>query len=236
MVPSASAAEICGGNLTASDCSGWTAFFDGANGTSWKCCSERNEPCQYNSHILCADGHITFINLEDQKVSGTIAEGIGQLSKLFYLALTTNKVQGTIPASVGDLDQLQFLSIEGNLMSGSIPPSIGQLGELTELYMAANDLSGTVLPSLGQLSQLGALYLSWNRLTGPVPALPFGNYTGGNCGLDDSAHCREPRCNHFACPLPENSSDCKYFDSPGVHCANSSSSSSSTSDTVTVVA
>ena len=84
-----SSSGSCGGNLSASECSGWTAFFDGAHGTNWTRCSKfRNDPCgckEGNGIITCAGGHITSINFEEENVRGTISEGIGKLSKMDWL-------------------------------------------------------------------------------------------------------------------------------------------------------
>jgi hypothetical protein len=59
--------------------------------------------------------------------------------------------------------------------------------------------------------------LAHNSLTGLVPPLPFKQYSNG-CGLDDPDGCGAT-CNHFKCPLPAGSEQCKYPGGrPGVHC------------------
>jgi hypothetical protein len=41
-----------------------------------------------------------------------------------------------------------------------------------------------------------------------VPPLPFAQYTQF-CALDDPSGCVKPNCNHFKCPLPTGSEQCK---------------------------
>jgi hypothetical protein len=74
---------------------------------------------------------------------------------------------------------------------------------------------------------LNEISLHTNKLTGLVPPLPFAQYTdpkhGGLCFLDFPAYCiNEPNCNHFKCPLPAGSEQCKRTSlgetGPGVHC------------------
>jgi hypothetical protein len=84
-------------------------------------------------------------------------------------------------------------------------------------------LKGTIPSSLRSLTKLTSIYLAENSLTGLVPSLPFKQYynnSNNNCYLDDAVDCTEPNCNHFKCPLPAGSEQCK--DGPGgtagVHC------------------
>jgi hypothetical protein len=65
---------------------------------------------------------------------------------------------------------------------------------------------------------LEIIVLHSNMLTGLLPPLPFAQYA--YCVLDRPSYC-EPNCNHFKCPLPAGSEQCKYDsggDHPGVHC------------------
>jgi hypothetical protein len=99
------------------------------------------------------------------------------------------------------------------------------------MLLGDNNLRGTIPSSLAKLSKMTELTLFWNRLTGLLPSLPFAQYTYaesyyGQCALalpSGQFACTEPNCNHFKCPLPAGSEQCKT-DSygagtiPGVHC------------------
>jgi hypothetical protein len=97
-------------------------------------------------------------------------------------------------------------------------------GHITYMHLVENNLRGTIPSSLAKLSEMTELDLSENSLTGLVPSLPFAQYTRGHvgCHLDypsDQGGCTEPDCNHFKCPLPAGSEQCKWGrTTPGVHC------------------
>jgi hypothetical protein len=109
------------------------------------------------------------------------------------------------------------LSLADNNLEGTIPSSLASLTKLTWLYLAVNNLEGTIPSSLGSLPKMTSLYLSHNSLTGLVPPLLFKQYSGG-CYLDNPGACTEPQCNHFKCPLPTKSEQCKIGSFAGVHC------------------
>jgi hypothetical protein len=105
--------------------------------------------------------------------------------------------------------------LESNNLTGTIPSSLGSLTELTFLYINYNNLKGTIPSSLASLTKLATLYLDENALTGLVPPLPFKQF---ECVLDYPDDCTEPNCNHFKCPLPAGSEQCKAGGDAGVHC------------------
>jgi hypothetical protein len=79
-------------------------------------------------------------------------------------------------------------------------------------------LSGTIPSTLGNLKSLTSLVLASNNLSGEVPPLPFAQYTGG-CFLNLPAPGNCPICNHFSCPLPAGSEQCKIDGGgAGVYC------------------
>jgi Leucine-rich repeat (LRR) protein len=94
-------------------------------------------------------------------------------------------------------------------------------GYVTSINLAGeNNLRGIIPSSLAKLSKMNTLILSSNHLTGLVPSLPFAQYNtdSGRCVLDDASDCTEPNCNHFKCPLPAGSEQCKWYGNPGVDC------------------
>jgi hypothetical protein len=147
--------------------------------------------------------------------------------------LCGNKLEGTIPSNIlASMTKLTNLVLANNNFKGTIPSSLGSLTELNALFLSNSNLEGTIPSSLGSLTKLTNLWLDGNYLTGLVPPLPFKQYSGnGSCRLDfplseARGGCYEPKCNHFKCPLPAGSDQCKWIDDysadpgpqPGVHC------------------
>jgi hypothetical protein len=126
----------------------------------------------------------------------------------------TNSLTGTIPPSVGQLNGLEVLLLDqyNGGLTGSIPTSLGLLGSLIRFDLSFNKLTGTIPASLVNLKHLTDLDLSHNLLTGVVPPLPFAQYkddNGGTCSLS-RIPAGEPETNHFKCPLPAGSAQCKF--------------------------
>ena len=101
--------------------------------------------------------------------AGIIPAGLGNLSKLQTLGLTSNQLTGDIPTELGNLKELVSLDLAWNGLTGPIPSELGDLVNLRRLDLAQNQLSGPIPHKLGGLSNLVALRLGGNRLTGPIP-------------------------------------------------------------------
>lgn len=93
----------------------------------------------------------------------------GQLSSLSFVSLQNNRLSGTIPLSIGYLTSLQRLSLANNQLKGSVPSTLGNLKSLTELYLSYNQLSGQFPRSIGGISELLLLSISHNMIEGPLP-------------------------------------------------------------------
>jgi hypothetical protein len=121
----------------------------------------------------------------------------------------------------GDITEMNFAR---NTLTGTIPSSLGSLTKLSSMDLHLNNLEGTIPSSLASMTKLTQIDLFDNALTGLVPALPFKQYSGDyGCFLDNPTGsgpnpCTEPNCNHFKCPLPAGSEQCKAYGSTGVHC------------------
>ncbi|CAL5330245.1 unnamed protein product [Camellia sinensis] len=110
-----------------------------------------------------------YFNILNNRMTGNIPEGIGNLSGLVSLYLWGNQFSGTIPVTVGKLGQLQRLYLNQNKLMGPIPDDMGQMTNLGLLDLGANMISGSIPLSLGRLTQLRYLYLSHNLLSGIIP-------------------------------------------------------------------
>ena len=150
--------------------------------------------------VTVTDGHVTSLDLKDNRLIGTIPSELGnlphlellhfsgnqlsgpipvelgQLTNLKQLALNTNQFSGNIPPELGNLTKLEMMSLYDNKLSGSIPPELGQLTNLTYLSLWENQLNGAIPPELGNLVLLEKLGLNGNQLSGPIPP-DLGNLT-----------------------------------------------------------
>ncbi|KAF6997963.1 hypothetical protein CFC21_014133 [Triticum aestivum] len=89
---------------------------------------------------------LTFVDLGQNKFSGSIPEWIGQkLPQLKYLRLRSNMFSGYIPAQLKELRHLQYLDLAHNNFSGSIPRSLLNMDGMTKTTeLADRDIpSGT---------------------------------------------------------------------------------------------
>ncbi|XP_043694516.1 probable LRR receptor-like serine/threonine-protein kinase At3g47570 [Telopea speciosissima] len=124
---------------------------------------------------------VEIISLSGNGLRGSILESFGQLTNLYFLALTRNKLSevldlrrngfvGHIPNFIANLStRLSMLILQENHISGSIPAGIENLVNLTELDMSQNFLEGTIPQSLTLLKGLQDLDLSQNNLFGQIP-------------------------------------------------------------------
>jgi hypothetical protein len=218
------------GRVKPAQCKFWQELFDATGGTpphpggpnNWKQCGGaalRDDPCSCGGRncdptrgvcVTCANGDITQMDLGFNNLKGTIPSSLGSLTRLDYLSLSFNILEGTIPSSLGSLTRLETLDLQFSHLNGTIPSSLGSLTRLDTLYLQFNNLKGTIPSSLGSLTRLEELRLYGNILTGLVPPLPFKQYSV--CFLDDHGGS-----NHFKCPLPAGSEQCKAGRA-GVHC------------------
>ncbi|KAL7182440.1 hypothetical protein ACSBR1_041194 [Camellia fascicularis] len=117
---------------------------------------------------------ITWFNLQENYISGSIPLGIGNLVNLQILFLSGNMLTDSIPNSIGKLSMLEILALDNNNISGEIPSSIRNLSRLGDLYLSTNMIEGSIPISLGNCTNLQQIYLDYNHLTGAIPYQIFG--------------------------------------------------------------
>jgi serine/threonine protein kinase/Leucine-rich repeat (LRR) protein len=165
---------------------------------------------------------LTTLSLAYQQFNGSISV-VKELTSLTSLSLARNHFTSTID-HVTNLKSLTHLSLATNNFVGTIPPGLAEIKGLTRVDLSINQLTGTIPPGMSDVKGLVSFDLIHNKLSGAVPPLPFEQYTD-DCHLDapdgDAFPCVEPNCNHFSCPLPSNSAQCKIKNgAAGVHCYN----------------
>jgi Leucine-rich repeat (LRR) protein len=138
---------------------GWQ---DGSNGDN---CA----PCTWFGIICNSDDRVTEIVLEENSLSGSIPNNIGDFPFLRVLNLRSNNIFGSIPNSIGNLDLLEVLYLYLNSLTGIIPNNIGDLSNLTNMSLRDNLLTGNIPSDLGDMTSLQDLRLQKNNLYGEIP-------------------------------------------------------------------
>ncbi|KAL5558480.1 hypothetical protein UlMin_034691 [Ulmus minor] len=113
--------------------------------------------------------NLTYLELDDNKLSGTIPTELGSCQKLALLNLAQNKFTGSLPYQLGNLRKLEVLKLQLNDLSGEIPVVITQLHSLSLLNFSWNSLSGSIPASVSSLQSLVNLNLQGNKLSGNIP-------------------------------------------------------------------
>ncbi|KAL5558482.1 hypothetical protein UlMin_034693 [Ulmus minor] len=113
--------------------------------------------------------NLTYLELDGNKLSGTIPTELGSCQKLALLNLAQNKFTGFLPYQLGNLSKLEVLKLQLNDLSGEIPVVITQLHSLSLLNFSWNSLSGSIPASVSSLQNLVNLNLQGNKLSGNIP-------------------------------------------------------------------
>ncbi len=163
-------------SAVSADCTGHRealiALYHSADGDNWARRANwlSNDPVNRWSGVAAdSDGCVTGLSLYENRLSGTIPEELGNLSRLKELSLSSNQLSGEIPAELGNLSNLEELHLYQNELGGTIPEEFGNLSRLRELSLSRNQLSGEIPAELGSLSILEELYLYENQLSGAIP-------------------------------------------------------------------
>ncbi|XP_040361701.1 putative receptor-like protein kinase At3g47110 [Rosa chinensis] len=142
--------------------------------SSW---NESSHFCQWEG-VGCSRRHqrVTVLDLQSQKLAGSISPHVGNLSFLKELYLQNNSFTGEIPPHIGHLRRLQILRLDNNSISGEIPANISSCSNLIRLDVGFNRLVGKIPSTIGSLSKLKNISFYNNGLTGTIPP-SFGNLT-----------------------------------------------------------
>ena len=154
------------------ECNVLLTLYNNTNGPGWRNkvgWNETNAPCSWRG-VVCIGGHVNWLILNGNWLSGLIPAELGNLTDLQFLILTSNQLKGLIPVELGKLSNLQYLSLNINQLDGLIPAELGRLSSLRELDLSANQLTGSIPAELGNLSNLQELLLGGNQLSGLIPA------------------------------------------------------------------
>ncbi|XP_058089371.1 probable LRR receptor-like serine/threonine-protein kinase At3g47570 [Magnolia sinica] len=120
------------------------------------------------SSIANLSTQLKILFLDENKIFGTIPQGIENLINLYVLGVGENSMKGTLPDAIGKLNKLQGLSLRRNKFSGQIPPSIGNITRLSFLQLDGNDFHGSIPSSFGNWGFMQQFLISENKLNGTI--------------------------------------------------------------------
>ncbi|MQL84727.1 hypothetical protein Taro_017242 [Colocasia esculenta] len=109
-----------------------------------------NDPCSGTwIGVTCLNQKVSFINLPNRRLNGSISASIGKLDSLMDIRLGGNHISGTIPSNLTLLKSLRTL----NLTSNNISPPIPDFSSSVKLLIDDNPLlSVSPSPSPGKNS------------------------------------------------------------------------------------
>ena len=119
--------------------------------------------------VTVENGHVTRLELKNNRLRGALPPEIGTLTHLRHLALPGNNLIGPIPGEIGNLSVLFHLDLRWNALEGDIPHELTRLPGIGSLLLSANRLSGPVPRAFSELSLLTRIDLSHNQLSGGIP-------------------------------------------------------------------
>lgn len=131
--------------------------------------------------------NLTEFSMSNNRLSGRIPAGIGNLSGLERLQLDGNQLSVQIPPGIGQLQKLNELQLHDNNLTGTIPSFLGDLKAVRLMSLSGNNFQGSIPSSLSRCRSLVMLDLSRNNLTGPIPSQIL-DITSLSIGLDLSSN------------------------------------------------
>jgi Leucine-rich repeat (LRR) protein len=165
--------------IPAAECFALVALYNSTNGANWINNADwlqTDTPCNWYG-VVCSNGrNVTWLDLSNNQLNGSISKELGNLTYLTRLSLYNNQLTGSIPTELGSLSQLVGLYLYDNQLSGSIPTELGNLSNLTELVLSYNQLDGSIPTQLGNLTNLMYLGLANNQVISFIPT-QLGNLT-----------------------------------------------------------
>lgn len=152
------------------ECEALVALYNSTNGAGWTYSTNwlvtKTVDDWYGVTVYF--GHVIYLYLSSNQLTGSIPPDLGNLSNLYILRLDANQLIGSIPHELGDLIQLNDLELNNNQLSGSIPPELGNLSILQGLWLNDNQLTGSIPLSFINLTRLVGFYFINTNICEPT--------------------------------------------------------------------
>ncbi|KAL5736980.1 hypothetical protein ACOSQ2_031768 [Xanthoceras sorbifolium] len=108
--------------------------------------------------------YMSGIDLSCNKLTGSIPQQIGNLTRIRALNLSHNNLTGPIPLTFSKLKQIESLDLSYNNLSGNIPRQLVELNTLSTFSVAHNNLSGKIPDFTAQFGTFDEKSYEGNRL------------------------------------------------------------------------
>merc|ERR1719162_1271059 len=106
---------------------------------------------------------------------------IGKPREMRVLELEENKLSGSIPNALFELSDIETLMLQSNQLTGSIPTLIGLFVNAIVIGLNHNNIKGTIPAELTDLKNLQRVHLHQNELTGIAPKIGIESFIT-DCG------------------------------------------------------
>ncbi|KAL5802515.1 hypothetical protein ACOSQ4_030820 [Xanthoceras sorbifolium] len=111
---------------------------------------------------------LIFLDLSGNSFEGPIVDGVGNLTSLRHLDLSSNHFNSSIINWLSSFNRLEYLSLSGNDLQGSISSALGNLTSIITLDLSSNRLEGRIPTSFGRLCNLRSISLSFLNLNSNI--------------------------------------------------------------------
>ncbi|XP_008798178.1 pollen receptor-like kinase 1 [Phoenix dactylifera] len=124
--------------------------------------------------VICDDGNLHGLQLENMGLSGMLNVSVGalrELPDLRTLSFKDNQFSGPMP-EVKNFAGIRNIFLSNNKLSGEIPDDAFQgMGSLKKVDLSSNEFSGPIPTSLARVPKLLQLRLDDNNFSGTIPDL-----------------------------------------------------------------
>ena len=156
-------------------------LYDNMDGNNWVAEKKTNwkteESIDKWAGVTMEEGKITQLNLSGFGLNGQLPSGIGTLTDLTKLTLSSNPgLTGPLPSTMGNLVNLDALLAVTTGLQGPLPKEMGNLNKLTNLQLNNNNITGTIPDEWGGMEALKNFGMFNTKISGPLPNTIFENW------------------------------------------------------------